>query len=75
MHLTVTALKDPFQHAAIFAIAWPKEFASLVLAKPVNVKNLRQLGRAGERSHLEPMRKVIAHVVAAKRKHSHGITA
>src|ERR1700735_4705577 len=73
--LAVAALKDTFQYAAVFAVPRPKEFAILVLAKPVDVENLRELRSAGASAHPEPVRKVVAHVVAAKCEHGHGIAA
>src|SRR5271165_2000096 len=74
MDFAVATLKDPFEDAAVFAVAGPQKLSILVLAKPVHVENLWQLCvRLG--SHLEPVRKVIPHVIAAKRKHGHGIVA
>ena len=53
----VAALKDPFQHAAVFAIARPQKLTTLlfILAKPVDVENSRKLRRAGGSSHLQPV--------------------
>jgi len=73
VHFSVAALKDPLQHSAVFSITRPQELAFLVLAKPVDVEDLRQLRRGRVLTHLEPMPKIVAHVVAAEGKHGHGI--
>src|SRR5262249_42948352 len=68
----VAAFKDPFEDAGIFAVAGPEEFALVVFSEPVDVENVGHAAAAGD-SHFEPVGKVIAHVVAAERKHGHGI--
>src|SRR5277367_3346341 len=75
MHLAVAPLKDPLQHAAVFTITRPQVLTMFVLARPVDVENLRQLGRVGTRANFKPVREVIAHVVSAKWKHRHGVAA
>src|SRR5208283_2543347 len=77
LHLTVAALEDPLQHAAVFTITGPEEFSLFIfiLAKPVDVENLWQLRWICERSYLEPVGKVVAHVIAAEGEHGHGIAA
>src|ERR1700686_2378374 len=72
MYFTVAAIEDPFQDAAGFAVSRPQEL-SFFLAEPVHVKQFRQLRCFGERAYLEPVFEIVAHVVAAKRKHGHGI--
>src|SRR5207245_6770832 len=71
--LAVTALEDPLQHAAIFAVPRPQELVIFVLPEPVDIVNLRQLGWIGMPADLEPVRKVITHVVTAEGEHGHGI--
>src|SRR5271165_4082539 len=72
MDFAVATLKDPFEDAAVFAIAGPQKLSILVLAKPVHVENLWQRCiRLG--SHLEPVGEVVPHVIAAKRKHGHRV--
>src|ERR1022692_1192898 len=74
MHFAIAALEDPFQHPAVLAVSGPQKLAVVIRAKPVNVKNLGQLG-ARPLADLEKVGKVIAHVVAAERQHSHRVTA
>src|SRR5207245_9831639 len=73
VRLAVASLKDPLQHAVILVIARPQELAVFVLAEPVHVINLRQLGWLELRADLEPVCEVITHVVAAEREHGHGV--
>src|SRR5277367_2675103 len=61
MDRVVAALKDTFQHPAVLPITGPEEFATLILAEPVDVENLRQFRSAGSRPDLEPVREIIAH--------------
>src|SRR5271157_2973388 len=76
MNLAIAALKDPFQYAAVFAETRPEELAAMVfiLAKPVDVEDPWELRRGAQSSHLEPVREVVAHVIAAEGEHGHGIT-
>src|SRR5688572_6243446 len=69
---SLAAPRDPLQHAHVFAEAGPDEAPLAVAAEPVHPKNLRRLL---ERSaDLQPVTKVVAHVVAAKGEHRHRIT-
>src|SRR5882724_11338069 len=47
VHLAVTTLEDPLQHAAVLAVSRPEELAVLIGAEPVDVENFRQLVRIG----------------------------
>src|SRR5580704_5020817 len=60
MHLAVTTLEDPFQHAAVYSKSRPQELAIRILAKPVDVENFWQLRRLRVLTNLEPMPKVVA---------------
>src|SRR6202051_3273140 len=76
MHLAVAALENPFQHAAVFAITRPQKFFLIfILAKPIYIKQLRKFRSATLRPHFDPVRQVIAHVVATERKHCHRVAA
>ncbi len=69
----VAAADDPFEHAQVVAVAGPEELAVGALAEPVDVEDLRQLrARLVER---EPVREVVAVVVAAERLHRHRVAA
>src|SRR5690242_3542941 len=70
---SIAALEDPFQNAAVLAVSRPQK-SLFIFAKPVHVKNPGQLGPVGG-SNLQPVSKVIAHVVSTKREHGHGIAA
>src|SRR5258708_17069899 len=65
------ALQYPFQHADIFAVTGPQEFAIRTLAEPVHVKNLRRFWYF--LAQLQPVLKIIRHVVAAERQHAHRV--
>src|ERR1700722_9794820 len=66
------SVHDPLEHAEILTEARPEEFTVLPFAKPVDVEDSR---RRGQRAlHFYPVAKIIAHVVATKRKHGHRIT-
>src|SRR4029077_16951739 len=75
MGLAFTALENPLQDAAIFSVPGPDHFAIFILTEPVHVINPRQLRWFRLCSDLEPVREVIAHVVAAEWKHPHGVPA
>src|SRR6266496_2974588 len=44
VNLSVAALKDPLQHAAVLTLAGPEELTVLIRAEPVHIENLGQLG-------------------------------
>jgi len=72
-YLACAAVKDPEKNTHIVAKAGPDEVAFIVGSEPVNVEdkgNVRHDVR-----HAEPMSKVIAHIVAAEGKHSHGVSS
>ena len=69
------ALEDPLEHAAVLAVAGPEELAVGVLAEPVDVEDLRQLRRVGRLADRQPVREVVAHVVAAERQHRERVAA
>ena len=73
--LAVAALKNPLQDAAVLAVAGPEKLAVFVLPEPVHVEDPGQLGCVGVFADFEPVREVVAHVVAAEGKHRHGIAA
>src|ERR1039458_10079618 len=60
----LTALHHPFQDAHVVAVTRPEKFSLGGLAKPVHMKNSRQMFH--QPAHFEPVRKIIAHVVTAK---------
>ncbi len=60
---------DPRQHPGVLAVARPEELAVLVLAEPVDAVDVRQRSLVGALRHREPVREVVAHVVAAERQH------
>ena len=67
------AVYDPFKDAHVFAVAGPDELSLGALAEPVHVEDAR--GDAERALHLDPVTKVVAHMVAAEREHGHGIAA
>src|SRR5260370_10902927 len=72
VHLTVAALEDPLQNSAVIPVTRPQELA-LLLSEPVDIIHLPQFGSVSTASHLEPVRKVVSHVVATEWKHGHRI--
>src|SRR4029078_3691151 len=72
-HSTANAIDDPLQHPHILAIAGPEESSLRILAEPIDLEDLRRL--AERPLHLDPMPEIVAHVIAAERKHRHRIAA
>src|ERR1700686_2776305 len=67
------AVYDPAQNTKVLAEAGPQELTLVVLAETVHIKHP---GCYGERSlHPDPGTEIVAHMVAAKRQHRHGIAA
>ena len=69
------AFANPFEHAAVFAIAGPEPPATAVLAEPVHEINLWQLAAVGALRERKPVREIIAHVVTAEGQHGERIAA
>src|SRR5690606_33478968 len=67
----LASVDDPAQHPQVLAEAGPEEAAVRVAPKPVHVEDLRQ--RARPLGEAEPVRPVVAVVVAAERLHRHRI--
>ena len=63
VYLALAAVDDPLQHAQVVAEARPDEVPLVVRAEPVDVEDLRGL-IAQLLAHLEPVREVVAHIVA-----------
>src|SRR3990172_4712256 len=70
---TMNSIHDPLQNAHVFAKPGPQEFSVCVLAEPVYTKDARRIG--DNSADLKPVVKIIRHVVTAKRKHCHWISA
>jgi len=66
-----TAIEDPGQHAQILAKARPQELTGSILPEPVDVEDARRLAERG--ADLEPVRPIVAIVVAGERLHRHRI--
>ena len=80
----VTAVENPCEHAAVVAIARPHKSARqilvvFVLAEPVDVENLGQLVSLsvlfGGLSDVNPVTKVVAHVVSTEGQDCEGVAA
>jgi hypothetical protein len=69
----LAALDDPAQDAHVLAEPRPDELAVRVAPEPVHAEDLGLL--LDRAAHPEPVPEVVAHVVAAKREHRHGIAA
>ncbi len=67
------SLDDPLENAEVVAEAGPHEVAIIIKSEPVNVEDLGKIGSLG--LHVEPMCKVVAHVVATEGKHSHRVSS
>mmetsp|Transcript_34022 Transcript_34022/g.54535 ORF Transcript_34022/g.54535 Transcript_34022/m.54535 type:complete len:212 (-) Transcript_34022:1589-2224(-) len=68
--LLVAAIKDPLNDSQVLAESWPQESA-LILAEPVHHEHLWQfIRRLLVLSKRQPVSKVVAHIVAAKRTHA-----
>jgi len=59
LFLVLCSLKDPFEHAAVVAIAGPQPLAIVAFPEPVDIENFRQLFRRGLLAYFYPVRKVI----------------
>src|SRR4051812_10791010 len=66
--LALKPLAHPFEHAAVVAEARPEPFAAGALPEPVDVEDARRLVSELV-THVEPVLKVVRHVVTAKRRH------
>ena len=65
------ALEHPVQHAQVVPEARPEVLAGRVLAEPVDVEDARRVRQA--RAGLQPVREVVAEVVAGERLHGHRV--
>src|SRR3954454_24357331 len=63
----------PFQNAHVLTVTRPHKFAVLIFSEPVYGKDRRRIGKA--RAKVEPVAEIIAHVIAAERKHRERIAA
>src|SRR5262245_20916672 len=66
-------LHDPLQHTHVIAKARPLEVSVLVFAKPVNSKNSWRIWNIT--SKLQPVIKIVAHVITAERQHGEWIAS
>jgi hypothetical protein len=65
-------IENPFQHAHVFAVAGPHEFAVGMLAEPIHMEDARAIARA--LSHAKPVDQIIADVESDEGEHRHGIS-
>ena len=70
---SMASFDDPLEDADILSEAGPKEIALGVFSEPIDVEDSRET--ADMFSHIEPVGKVVPHVVAAEREHRHRIAA
>lgn len=70
---TVASFDDPLEDADILSEAGPEEIPLGVFSEPVDVENSRE--SADVFSHIEPVGKVVAHVVSAEWEHRHRIAS
>ena len=65
------AVYHPFQHPHVVAIAGPDKLAIIPFAEPVDTENSRQRRAVccTALRHVQPVLKIVAHVVAAKGQH------
>src|SRR5438876_780365 len=70
--MALGSVDDPLEHAHVFAITRPQVLA-FALAKPIHDENLGWVSNFS--LQLEPVRKIIAHVVTTERKHRHRVSA
>src|ERR1700687_2569423 len=73
VRLPLATLDDPFEHAHVLTKTGPCKLSVLVGAKPVDVEYSRRMFDCLR--HREPMREIIADVIAAKRQHGERIAA
>src|SRR5581483_1813059 len=64
---TIRTVNNPLQHAHILPVSGPYKFPVLILAKPVDSKNRWRIGNS--LSKIQPVIKIVGHVIAAKRQH------
>src|SRR4029077_5571275 len=72
-NLISASIDDPFENPHVLAKTGPQKFIRSTFPEPVYVKDLWRFSQLF--AHLQPMAKVIPHVVAAERQHSHRIAA
>ena len=70
------SLEHPLEHTGIFTKPRPDKLAVFVSSEPIHTKDFGQTraGSAELLTKVQPMRKIIGHVVATKRKHRKRIT-
>ncbi len=67
------AIDDPAQYPQVLAEPRPQELPGVVLAEPVDVEDSRRRFEFG--ADVDPVRPVVAEVVAGEGLHGHGIAA
>src|SRR5580658_1740793 len=67
------AIHDPFQNTNVLAEARPQKLALSIFPEPVDVED--PWSNAQCALHFNPVSEVVAHVITAKGKHRHWITA
>src|SRR6202034_672920 len=73
--MTGTAREHPRKDARVLAVAGPQKTPALILAEPVNVEDLWQLGRVGLLADLQPVGEIVSHVVTAEGQHRERVEA
>ena len=69
----LAAIEHPGEHSQVLAEARPEELAGRILPEPVDVEDARRMLELG--ADVEPVRPVIAEVVAAERLHRHRVAS
>ena len=75
VHSAGAAVDYPFQNSEVFPEARPDIVTVFVQAEPVYIKDFGQLIRVCLFAHIQPMLKIISHIIAAEGQHGHGVPA
>ena len=71
--IAVNAVDHPLEDANVLSVTWPHEAAVSGSAKPIHRENQRWMVEPF--AHIEPVRKIIGHVVSTEWAHGHRVAA
>jgi hypothetical protein len=64
-------INDPFKNAHVLTKPGPQEFAVGILTEPVHIEHARRFAKRA--LHVDPVTKIVTHVVTAEWQHRHRI--
>src|SRR2546421_313702 len=69
----MTTVHNPFEDAHVLAKSGPEKVPGLIFAEPIDMIDPRRIFNPPP--HIEPVTKVITHIITAKREHGHRVPA